>query len=87
MLLNRKPKKTVFNQFDDHSKLRIILNDKNKFTKLNNNPTQQLKSKINKIINANKADLHNINLPKIIGDYKPGYIYGTVKIHKPGYFL
>ena len=22
-----------------------------------------------------------------MGDYKPGYIYGTVKIHKPGYPL
>ena len=61
-----------------------ILNDKNKFIKLNDNPTDQLKSKINKLINANNADLHNIKLPKIIGDYKPGYIYGTVKIHKPG---
>ena len=33
------------------------------------------------------ADLLNIKLPKIISDYKPGYIYGTVKIHKPGYPL
>ena len=48
-------------------------------------PTHQLKSKINELINANNADPHNIKLPKIINDYKPGYIYGTTKIHKPGY--
>ena len=77
----------VINKSDYNSKLQIILNDKNKFTKLNHNPTNQLKSKINKLINANNADLHNIKLPKIIGDYKPGNIHGTVKIHKPGYPL
>ena len=56
-------------------------------TKLNHNPTNQLKSIINKLINANNTDFHNMKLPKIIGVYKPGYIYGTVKIHKPGYPL
>ena len=77
----------VLNKSDNHSKLRTSLNDKDKFTKLNNNPTNQLKSKINKLINANNTDLHNIKLPKIIGDYKPGYIYRTVKINKPVYPL
>ena len=59
----------VLNKSDYHSKLQTILNDKNKFTKLNYNPTNQLKSKIIKLINANNADLHNIKLPKIICDY------------------
>ena len=77
----------ALNKSDYHSKLEIILNDKNKFTRLNPYPTNQLKSIINKLINANNADLHNIKLPKIIGDYKPGYIYWTVNIHKPGYPL
>ena len=57
---------------DYHCKLQTILKDKNKFTKLNHNSSNQLKSKINKLINANNADLHNIKLPKIIGHYKPG---------------
>ena len=56
---------------------------KNKFTKLNHNPTNQLKSKINKLINANNADLRNIKLPKIISDYIQDCIYKTVKRHKP----
>ena len=42
---------------------------------------------MNKLINANNADLHNKKLAKIIGNYKPGFIYRTVKIHKPGYPL
>ena len=50
----------VLNKSDYHSKLQTILNDKNKLTKLNQNPTNQLKSKINKLINANNADLHSI---------------------------
>ena len=65
----------VLNKSDYHSKLQTVLNNKNKFTKLNYNP-------INKLINANNADLHNIKLPKTIGNYKPGYIYGIVKLHK-----
>ena len=54
---------------------------------MNHDPTNQLKSKTNKLVNANIADLYNIKLPKIIGDYKPWYIYRTVKTHKPGYPL
>ena len=49
---------------------------------MNFNPINQLKLKINK-----NADHHNIKLPKIISDYKPGYIYGIIKIHIPGYPL
>ena len=40
-------------------KLQSILNDKNKFTWLNNNQTNQIKSKINKLIKANNVNLHN----------------------------
>ena len=55
---------------------------------MKNNPNNQFKSKINKlIINVNNANHNNIKLPKIIDDYEHGYIYGNVKIHKPGYPL
>ena len=46
--------------------------------KLNKNPTNQLKSKTNKLITANNAELNSTKLPKIIGDYKPGYLYGKI---------
>ena len=55
--------------------------------KLNKNPTNQLKSTINKLIHANNAELNGIKLPKIIGDYKTDYLYGTIKIHKPNLHL
>ena len=51
------------------------------------NPTNQLKSKINKLITANNAELNSTKPPKIISDYKPSYLYGTVKIHKPNHPL
>lgn len=54
-----------------------------KFKKLNKNPTNQLKSKLNKLINTNNAEQNSLKLPKIVGDYRPGYIYGTIKTHKP----
>ena len=62
----------VLNKTDYHSKLQNILNDHTKFKKLNKNPTNQLKSKINKLITANNAKLNSTKLLKIIGDYKPG---------------
>ena len=76
----------VLNKTDTHSKLQNILNDLTKFQKLKS-PTNQLKTKINKLITANNAELNSTKLPKIIGDYKPGYTYGTVKIHKPNHLL
>ena len=35
------------------------------------------------LIPTNNAEHHSSKLPKIIGDYKPSYLYETVKIHKP----
>ena len=65
----------VFNKTDYHSK----------FKKSNMNPTNQLKSKIDKLITANNAELNSKKLPKIIGDYKPGNLFVT--IHKPNHPL
>ena len=52
---------------------------------LKKNSTNQLKSKIDTLITANNAVCDNTKLPKIIGDNKPSYLYGTVKIHKPSH--
>ena len=49
------------------------------------NPTNHLKSEINKLITANNAELNSTKLPKIIRNYKPGSLY--VKIHKPNHPL
>ena len=45
---------------------------------MNKNPNQ-LKSKINKLITANYAVCDNTKLPKIIDNYKPGYLYDLSK--------
>ena len=58
----------VLNKIDYHSKLQNILDDHTKFKKLNKNPTNQLKSKINKLSTANNAELNSKKLPKVIGD-------------------
>ena len=76
----------VLDNADYHSKLQNILYDHTKFKKLNKNPTNQLKSKINKLITAdNIAICENTKLPQIISNYKSGYLYKTVKIHKPNH--
>ena len=77
----------VLNKTDYHSKLQNIIDDQTKFKKWNKNPTNQLKSKINKLITANNAKLDSTKLPKIIGDYKSGYLYRTVQMHKPNHPL
>ena len=81
----KKADKTNFfvllNKTDYHSKLWNILND----TPKSKNATQQLKSKIDKLITANNAKCNSRKPPKIIGDYKPGYLYRTVQIHKPNH--
>ena len=78
---------TYFCRTQYHSKQQNILDDHTKFKKLNKNPTNQLKSKNNKLITADNAELNSTKIPKIIVDYKPGYLYGAVKIHKPNHPL
>lgn len=64
------------------SKLDDILSDQTKFEKLDHNPSNQLKKKLNAIIKHNNGVANNLKLPELVGDYKPGYIYGNCKIHK-----
>ena len=65
-------------------KMDRILNDPTKFQKLEEDPTEELKKKINKLVNKANARQNEVKFPKVIGDYSPGYCYGTVKTHKPG---
>ena len=55
--------------------------------KLNKKSINHQNSKINKLISVNNAECNNTKLSKIIGEFKPCYLYGTVKIHKPNYPL
>ena len=55
--------------------------DLQQFKNIKRNPTEEIKRKLNKIIKKiNKTRPQKLN--KLTGDYKPGYIHGTVKTHK-----
>ena len=64
------------------TKLDDILNDDSKFTRITDNPIKNLKKQLNSIAKANNAVSNYTKLPVLIGDYKPGYIFGNCKIHK-----
>ena len=54
----------VLNKTDYHPKLPNILNDHTRLKKLNKNHTNQLKSKINKLITANYVNIITQNYSK-----------------------
>ena len=64
------------------TKMDAILGDQSKFKKITRNPTDEVKSEINKIVTRiNRTSSHKF--PRLVGEYSPGYAYGTVKTHKP----
>ncbi|XP_076052817.1 uncharacterized protein LOC143032232 [Oratosquilla oratoria] len=63
-------------------KMDTILENPAKFQRLQKDPSDALKKKINNLIQqANRTTKH---FNKAVGDFRPGYSYGTVKTHKPG---
>ncbi|XP_076059538.1 uncharacterized protein LOC143036175 [Oratosquilla oratoria] len=61
-------------------KMDTILENPAKFQRIQKDPSDDLK--INSLIQqANRTTKH---FNKAIGDFRPGYCYGTVKTHKPG---
>ena len=77
----------ILNYEEYIQKLNTILSDPHKFKLIEKDPTENLKKKANKIISTNNAAQGNIKLDKIKGEFKPGYLYGTVKTHKENYPL
>ena len=65
-------------------KIQKIVDDETKFKLLKKDPTEKLKKDANKLITTLNAAENSMKIPKIIGDYKPGYMYGTIKVHKDG---
>ena len=72
----------ILNRNEYLDKLNSLLQDETKFKCIKKDPTNSLKQKANQLIEALNAATDDIKLNKIIGDYKPGYIYGNVKTHK-----
>ena len=72
----------ILNISDYYEKLDAVLLDNNKFKKMKKDSTNEIKIKANKLIAANNAVNNAHKLCPIVGDFSPGYIYGTVKTHK-----
>ena len=74
----------ILNKEEYLSKVDSILADSSKFQLIKRNPTEQLKQNANRLVETLNAVQDDLKIPKIIGDFKPGYLYGNVKTHKEG---
>ena len=70
------------NTNDYNEKLNTILQNTDKFRKLDKYPTENIMKSLNSLITSINAKIDGAKLNKIIGHYTPGYIYCNPKIHK-----
>lgn len=85
IVIRRADKASIFvilNKEDYNNKLNKILLDETKFRQIREDPTKKLKAKVNRIIKSANAVIDGVHFETIIGEYTPGYAYGTVKTHK-----
>ena len=87
IIVRRADKSAVFvildrEEYDE--KVHAILCDKSKFKAISRNPVEQLKRKANDLISAANKHMGEMKIPKIVGEFCPGYFYGNPKIHKEG---
>ena len=64
------------------NRINDVVSDEQKFTKIDKDPTNDLKQELNKLIVQCNSVQQDILFPKREGHYDPGYIYGNPKIHK-----
>ena len=74
----------IMNKSEYLGKVNDILKDTSKFKHISKNPIDQLRQDANELIEAQNAVVDDIKLPKIIGDFQPGYFFGNIKTHKVG---
>ena len=87
LIIRKGDKSSIYvllNKSDYLNKINNILADSSKFKRIRKDPTNLVKQKANDLISTLNAAQDGIHMPKIVGDYSPGYIYGNVKTHKPG---
>ena len=72
----------VLNTTDYFEKLDAIVNDSSKFMKLEQAPTDPLKDSLNRLIDSVKLRTNQCNIPKLIGEFSPVYLYGKPKFHR-----
>ena len=72
----------ILDRDDYYRKIDSILQDRTKFLAISRDPTAKLKKNLNDLICAANAVVGGIHFQKVVGEYKPGYMYGNVKINK-----
>ena len=72
----------ILNKTNYCEKLYSILNDESKFKQLSDELSDKIKKQLNNIISSNNAVANHLKVPKLIGEYHAGNIYGKCKIHK-----
>ena len=85
IVIRRADKSSVYvimNSDDYTQKLNTILDDSTKFKEIKKDPSNQIKTKLNRIISQINSAVKEIQIKPLRGEYKPGYIYGNVKNHK-----
>ena len=87
IVIRKADKSSIFVILDKEEymgKMKTILHDQTKFKSITKNPTNDIKTRLNRIIRENNKTPNSIKLPLIEGDHKLGYAYGNVKTHKRG---
>ncbi|XP_076067705.1 uncharacterized protein LOC143040498 [Oratosquilla oratoria] len=90
IVIRRADKSSIFvilDKEDYMNKMMNILGDTTKFKQITKNPTNDLKTRLNRIIRCNNSTVGSPKLSLIDGDCKLGYAYGNVKTHKQGFPL
>lgn len=85
IIIRKADKSNVFVIMDTtyyQEKIAEILGDESKFMKIENDPTVELKRKLNKHIGIVNAVNDDIKLTKLVGHFDPAYLYANPKIHK-----
>ena len=72
----------ILNKEEYVDKINVILEDSEKFVKIDRDTTPQLKKKLRQLIETLHASSSSVRLPMPVGHYEPGYIYGNPKVHK-----
>ena len=85
IIIRRADKSPIFVILDREeyvSKLNSILSDTSKFQRIKEDPTKKLKAKVNRTIKSANSLSGGVHFQTIVGEFAPGYAYGTVKTHK-----
>ena len=59
-----------------------ILSDETKFQRIDKDPTESLKKRLNGLITQINISNNTTKMSKLVSHFEPGYIYANPKIHK-----